>query len=190
MCAPFCSSYHMSSHSGTDDIQNVIQKTNKLIMRSQNQYMKKDFKTIIKKLDILIKKLDWLEWKELEYSFDDFRPHGQAVPLVWSIKSKSCLTKGFSPALWNIRPCARWPERQFWCRYGKRITQIVWWRSEQAWAFCNLYKHNYWHRQITFKFKTGTICSSLSGSIVHTHREFSNRCHLTKQKCFSFWSLN
>lgn len=48
----------MTSHSGTDDIQNVIQKTNKLIMRSQNQYMKKDFKRIIKKLDILIKKLD------------------------------------------------------------------------------------------------------------------------------------
>lgn len=180
----------MTSHSGTDDIQNVIHKTNKLIMRSQNQYVKKDFKRIIKKLDILIKKLDWLEWKELENAFDNFRPHGQAVPLVWSIKSKSCLTKGFWPALWNIRPCARWPERQFWCRYGKRITQIVWWRSEQAWAFCNLYKHNYWHRQITFKFKTGIICSSLSGSIVYTHREFSNRCHLTKQKCFSFWSLN
>lgn len=122
----------MTSHSGTDDIQNVIQKTNKLIMRSQNQYVKKDFKRIIKKLDILIKKLDWLEWKELENAFDNFRPHGQAVPLVWSIKSKSCLTKGFWPALWNIRPCARWPERQFWCRYGKRITQIVTFRTSMS----------------------------------------------------------
>lgn len=44
VCAPFCSRYHMTIHTGTDAIQNVIQMTNKLIMRSQNQYMKEYLK--------------------------------------------------------------------------------------------------------------------------------------------------
>lgn len=168
-------------HSAVDTIwpQNVIQKTNKLIMRSQNQYMKKDFKRIIKKLDILIKKVRLIGMKRIGICIWWFQ-----TSWAGCIKSKSCLTRGFWPALWNIRPCARGSSS------AGMASEIVWWRSEQAWAFCNLYKHNYWHRQITFKFKTGIICSSLSGSIVYTHREFSNRCHLIKLKCFSFWSLN